>query len=171
MRLDKRWLQMALIIGSFLSGTLLSQANAASTDECAIWMCLPTGFTTGCDGAKSAFKKRIRKRKSPLPSFSSCLDSSSSNDNREEFTSKTGFAAYIPSYNWCAKTERRWVRSGEYESVCVDPRTTKPEYRKDVWCVRDRENRTRTPAHCTATYRYTEVYRFGVKFGQTHYYR
>lgn len=47
-------------------------AKAASDNECAIWLCLPAGFGEGCGAAHSEFKKRLRKGKSPLPSWGSC---------------------------------------------------------------------------------------------------
>ena len=53
-------------------GTKSKPAYAASEDACAIWICLPGGFPSGCGDAYSEFKRRIKKRKSPLPSLSSC---------------------------------------------------------------------------------------------------
>lgn len=47
-------------------------AHASSQDECAIWLCLPAGFPTGCSSAHSEFKKRIKKGRPPLPDLSSC---------------------------------------------------------------------------------------------------
>lgn len=58
-----------ITIGLFSSAPVM----AATEAECAIWLCLPTGFPSGCGDAKSAFLKRIKKRKSPLPSFASCV--------------------------------------------------------------------------------------------------
>lgn len=49
-----------------------SESKAASQVECAIWLCLPGGFPTGCSDAYSAFKSRIKKGKPPLPDLSSC---------------------------------------------------------------------------------------------------
>lgn len=46
--------------------------QAASQAECAIWLCLPGGFPSGCSAARSAFHHRIKHRRSPLPSLSSC---------------------------------------------------------------------------------------------------
>lgn len=51
------------------SGVGTKQINE---DECAIWLCLPGGFPEGCGKAHSAMTKRLKKGKSPLPSFSSC---------------------------------------------------------------------------------------------------
>lgn len=48
------------------------KAYAASEADCAIWLCLPGGFPTGCSAAHSAFKKRVKKGRSPLPDLSSC---------------------------------------------------------------------------------------------------
>ncbi len=47
-------------------------ALASSQDACAIWICLPGGFPSGCGGAYSEFKKRIKKGRDPLPKLSSC---------------------------------------------------------------------------------------------------
>ncbi|WP_131450873.1 hypothetical protein [Vibrio metoecus] len=47
--------------------------------ECGIWLCLLTGFITGCDATYDAFKKRI---KPPLPPFHECLV----NTNHDTFT-------------------------------------------------------------------------------------
>jgi hypothetical protein len=49
-----------------------SESKAASQAECAIWLCLPGGFPTGCSDAYSAFKTRIKKGRPPLPDLSSC---------------------------------------------------------------------------------------------------
>jgi hypothetical protein len=59
---------LALLMGGFNS----LPSFAASQDECAIWLCLPAGFPSGCSAAKSAFKNRIKHHQSPLPAFSSC---------------------------------------------------------------------------------------------------
>ncbi|EOX8575804.1 Uncharacterised protein [Salmonella enterica subsp. indica] len=77
-------------------------SRAASQDECAIWLCLPAGFGQGCDAAKSAFKKRIRKGKSPLPSFSSCATDTgdSLGSGVGELTQKSGVASWIPGQGY-----------------------------------------------------------------------
>lgn len=49
-----------------------SPGYSASQDACAIWICLPGGFPSGCSGAYSEFKKRIKKGENPLPRLSSC---------------------------------------------------------------------------------------------------
>ena len=40
--------------------------QAASEDECAIWLCLPGGFPSGCGGAKSAMLKRLNAQDSKI---------------------------------------------------------------------------------------------------------
>lgn len=47
-------------------------AQAASEAECAIWICLPGGFPSGCGAAYSAFRHRIKHRQSPLPPLAAC---------------------------------------------------------------------------------------------------
>lgn len=52
---------------------LSAPARAASSDECAIWLCMPDGFKSSeCSGPHRAFTKRIRKGKPPLPDLQSC---------------------------------------------------------------------------------------------------
>lgn len=136
---------------------------AASDDECAIWMCLPTGFPSGCGGAKRAFKDRIKHFKSALPSFSSCVKDSGNSGSSDTFTAKDGLAAFIPSYEYCAQRESK-------DHQCILYKKTEPEYRKGTQCRYNNKDNTRSPAHCTRTFRYSEVYRNGVQYGQTHYY-
>lgn len=63
-----------LIIVILALQILFSAANAkASTEaDCAIWLCLPAGFTTGCSAAYGAFMERIKRGRAPLPELSSC---------------------------------------------------------------------------------------------------
>lgn len=61
-----------LIVMIFISGVFPSRVYAASEADCAIWLCLPGGFPTGCEAAHSAFKQRIKKGRAPLPDLSSC---------------------------------------------------------------------------------------------------
>ncbi len=68
-------------------------AVAASQDECAIWLCLPTGFLAGCSDAKKAFERRILKGKSPLPAWGSCAVTYASTP---EFTFAVGYETYEP---------------------------------------------------------------------------
>ena len=73
-----------VLIGTYLSH--ISLAKAESEASCAIWLCLPGGFPTGCAAAYSEFKHRIKKGKSPMPSLSSCTtgpDGKSSNGKYE----------------------------------------------------------------------------------------
>lgn len=66
---------------------MVSSAHAASEAECAIWLCLPAGFSVSeCGAAHSAFKKRLRKGKPPLPPLASCVtgpDASTGNGRYE----------------------------------------------------------------------------------------
>lgn len=62
----------SIFAAAFVAALLAPPAKAASQDECAIWICLPGGFPSGCGDAHSAFKKRLKKGKSPLPSWGSC---------------------------------------------------------------------------------------------------
>ena len=61
-----------LMVMTMLLFSSSKTATASSQDACAIWICLPGGFPSGCGGAYSEFKKRIKKGRDPLPKLSSC---------------------------------------------------------------------------------------------------
>ncbi|EPI2026863.1 hypothetical protein ACSYON_004067 [Vibrio vulnificus] len=153
-----------LAITSLLYLLTPNAAYSASDDECAIWMCLPTGFTTGCSGAKKAFKNRVKKFKPPLPSFSSCLKGSGG-EGQDQYSSDYGVAAYIPPRKVC--TQYRPTFQGERE--CTQWETQPEQYLKHQRCQQNRDG-DRYPRYCTKTVRFTEVYQNGQLFGDTHYY-
>ncbi len=77
MELKKLSINIAMATGLMIASLGLAQnADAQQSRKeraCAIWLCLPVGFSaSGCGGARKEFLRRIRKGKSPLPSFSSC---------------------------------------------------------------------------------------------------
>ncbi len=153
-----------------LTASIISlPSQAASDDECAIWMCLPSGFPSGCSGAKSAFKDRVKHFKPALPNFHECVKDTGNSTGGDQFTAKNGIAAFIPSYKVCVRSE--YVRRGsESQRECVEWKQTLPEYKKGQRCRYDRDDKQRYPLHCTRTYKYSEVYRNGVQYGETHYY-
>lgn len=89
---------------------------AASQDECKIWLCLPGGFPSGCGGAESAMKGRVKKGKSPLPAFSSCTADGSS----QGMSSSSGRAAEIRNgQSWVRDTTCRRHRTDYFPSGCT----------------------------------------------------
>ena len=152
----------------FIFPLLIPQsANAASGDECAIWMCLPTGFMTGCSGARKAFLKRIKRFKPPLPSFTSCLVSSPATmASQDVFTSDHGVAAYIPAQEVCT----RYQTTGKDSRTCVESYIKPEQYLKKQYCHRDNRNDYSNPRGCTGTVKYSEVYRNGELYGEPYYY-
>lgn len=161
----------ALSFVSVLSTTYSPPTQAASDDECGIWLCLPTGFIQGCGGAFSAFKDRIRHFKSPLPGFNECLANGAS-AGEDTFSARSGYAAQISSYKVCSAT-RRERSAGEWGDVCIAWKTIPAKIIKGTRCSITRqkgEPTERIPARCFGTLRYTEVYKNGVKYGETHYY-
>lgn len=67
-----KYLLLAIVAVIFTVTIDVPQARAASEADCAIWICLPGGFPSGCGAAHSAFKKRIKKGRPPLPPLASC---------------------------------------------------------------------------------------------------
>lgn len=74
----------SLLISAFFIFGFSQSSYAASEADCAIWLCLPGGFPTGCSAAHSAFKDRIKHGRPPLPDLPSCTkgpDGKKSNGN------------------------------------------------------------------------------------------
>lgn len=141
-----------------------SPVQAASQDECKIWLCLPGGFPTGCGGAKSAMIDRVKNFKPPLPAFSSCAvnppEGSGSN-----MSFSHGVAAYIPRHQECL----RWGYRGD-ALVCNRSRTVAAQHVKGTSCTRHHESGLTTPRGCTRTDHWAEVFTEGRKTGGTYYF-
>ena len=144
------------------------ESQAASEDECAIWLCLPTGFPDGCSSAKSAFIKRVKKLKPPLPDFFSCMvtnnnippDIAEEMPPQSEMTTKYGTAAYIPARRYCIRYSNN--RCYQYE--------TKPaSILKDRVCRIDKDRKS-YPNGCTSTIKYVDTYMDNNQYGQTYYF-
>lgn len=69
-------------------------AKAESEAACAIWLCLPGGFPTGCAAAYSEFKHRLKKGKSPLPSLLSCTTGPDGNSSNGSY--QMGVEYFLP---------------------------------------------------------------------------
>lgn len=107
---------------------LVSSSKAASQDECAIWLCLPGGFPQGCGGAYNAFKNRLKKRKAPLPSFSSCAIDGNGNYKlgREDYKPcADGYELIYTRYEW---NSMRAAVCFSTKKECVELRKGRVEY-------------------------------------------
>lgn len=102
----------------------LSPAKAASQDACAIWLCLPGGFPTGCSGAYSEFRHRIKKRKPPLPNLSSCTV-----DGKTDGHYQLGYEVWKPCESGYVLRERKdeW----QQEAKCYKQSCAPEDYRND----------------------------------------
>jgi hypothetical protein len=149
----------ALLISAFIFTAGTNDVHAASEDECAIWLCLPGGFPSGCGAAKSAMRDRIRSFKSPLPSFSSCVVSG----GKGGMESEHGTAAYIPPRNGqCLEYGYDLVvREGATERVrrCREYERLPARFIRDSTCgVSVGVGATRrTPAGCTKNVHYIKI--------------
>ena len=158
--------QMLLALSLFAAlFSFTAPSQAASDDECAIWLCLPTGFPSGCGKAHKAMIKRIKDFKSPLPSFSSCAANPPSGSG-SHMESQDGMAAYVPARRVCAQT-REWGHEGG-NSQCVQWGMRPEQYVKGTTC-RQHHDGYSTPAGCTRTVRWAEVFVEGQLAGPTYY--
>ena len=135
-------LRLILSIAVLGTVTITNPVYAFDERDCSIWLCAPKGFPEGCSDAKSAFKRRIRQFKPPLPPIRSCLVSSDiPTPPGSDVQSRDGFGAYIQKTNSVVKNEK---------------------------CMR---NSTFTwPRGCTKTVNYIEVMIGGQLTGETYYF-
>ncbi len=170
MKVFQRLMLSVAVVGTV---TFVNPVYAVNEADCSIWLCLPMGFPSGCGDAKSAFKKRIKKFKPPLPSLSSCLVSGGGQPAQSsEMSSKDGYAALIPERKECSRWERK-RRGGEWDSYCVEYETIPTHVIKNTRCVAHREKgeSTRyTPTGCSRTIRYVDTYMDGKAYGETYYF-
>lgn len=116
-----------LLAAALAAALLTPPAQAASQDECAIWICLPGGFPSGCGSAHSAFKKRLKKGKSPLPSWGSC---SVSNPGSPPVDARASYGRepYYPCRDgYRLVRAKRDREAGNQPARCVSLRTRRGE--------------------------------------------
>ncbi len=155
-------------------GFLPYPSSAASQDECSIWLCLPGGFPSGCDGAKSSMKKRLKKGKSPMPNIEECVVASPGDNSSEPMRSNYGKAAYIPAHSIC----KEWRitggggRNGSEKRTCVRLENVPAQYVTGTICQRYRGSNssyTERPKGCTSTVNWAEVWQGNQQYGETYY--
>jgi len=117
------------VILSIVSSTNSQKSYAASQDECAIWLCLPSGFAQGCSSAYSAMIDRIKSKKPPLPPFGSC--STGGNGNY-----KMGYEVYAPCKSGFTFFAPRAYQN-QNRAACVN---------QDTQCIRYRRGFRSLPA-------------------------
>lgn len=164
-----------LILAAATSAYLPYPTKAASQDECSIWLCLPTGFPSGCGEAKSAMKKRLKKGKSPMPDFGECSVTSPGDANGGGgMFSRHGVAAYIPPQNICTEWKIKYGtgKNGQDKKTCVKFETVPEKYVKGTSCQRYGGGGGHTyverPKGCTKTVNWAEVWQGQEKFGDTY---
>ncbi len=140
----------------------ISPANAASENECAIWICLPGGFPAGCGSAYSAMINRVKHRKPPLPNFSACAVNppigSGSHMNFDY-----GLAALIAAKRTCEK----WAIWRGETDICSQWKTIPQHYVKGSSCTHN--DGGENPPGCIATKMYGDVFIEGMPAGPTFY--
>ncbi|KOE79463.1 conjugal transfer protein [Vibrio alginolyticus] len=144
--MTKKRLRFVLSLGIiFPTLTLSPIAYAASDADCSIWLCLPTGFPSGCGEAKNAFTDRIKHFKSPLPNFSSCLLTGSPQGST--MTYQENVAAKMPDGHYLdgRRCQHYW------------------DAPNDKWHW--------SPHGCTGTWYYINTYLDGQGYGEKFYYQ
>ena len=164
MKIFQRLILSMIILGNV---TFINHAYAVNEADCSIWLCLPTGFGSGCGDAKKAFKNRIKKFKPPLPDLLSCLIGGDEQPaESSKIDSKDGVAAFIPERTICKK----WDRDHFGNKECVKHETIPTHVIKDQRCYFDSKFNKGTPTNCTRTIRYVDTYMDGQKYGETYFY-
>ena len=141
---------MKRLIAASLS-IAISLSASADQNECAIWLCLPIGFSMPeCQTARSAMMKRLFQFESPAPSFSSCEVEGSAKTNNYDIA--RGQAALIGPYMHGSRTIMPTER-----------------IKDGVFCNDSRESEPEEPRGCTTTLQSYQMYENGVKVGATYY--
>lgn len=122
----KRFIALSLI-ALYSSATLAISSGIRSNkdNECAIWLCLPTGFATdGCSSAHRAYISRITdvnyhgtRKYTDLPDFKYCEEKepnnlqSTVNIPKSEMSYVTYYEIKMPAYN--TATRWKWIYKEE----------------------------------------------------------
>lgn len=154
--------RLALSVAVLGTVTFVNPVYAINESDCSIWLCLPMGFPSGCEDAKSAFKKRIKKFKPPLPYLGSCLINEDEQPvESSEMSAKEGFAALISEKRICSQ----W---NEQHSYCDEYETVPTHVIKNTRCFIGENGGY--PDGCSKTIRYVDTYMDGNVLGETYYF-
>lgn len=133
----------AILLALFIA---IPSARAASQNECAIWLCLPFGFSMpGCDKAFSAMIDRLREFRNAAPSFNSC-----SVDVDDSFTIEHSQAALMGTR----------IINGKF---------VPPERKVLPGFCNQRDSGPEEPLGCISTLNAVMLYKNGVQMGMTYY--
>ncbi len=152
------------ITAAMLFSVTGNMASAASQNECAIWICLPGGFPSGCGAAHSAMKNRIKHKKPPLPGFGECAVSPPRGSG-SHMSFDWGIAAYIPSRFECVRWDGYGGDNGE---SCAQYNTVPERYVRGRYCNHGGDG-NENPRFCTKTVRWSEVFIEDKLAGPTYY--
>lgn len=153
---------------SFVAFSMQS-ANAASQDECAIWLCAPGGFPSGCEAAKKAMFKRIKKGKSPLPDFSSCaVKDDTTGTDPKDFTYSFDRILRIREHQVCT----HWT-SGYRKDYCSSYKTVPAHDRHGYSCYiqRGKDNDPVLIPGCIGSFYRIKVFEKGQQLGENYYFQ
>lgn len=159
---------LQLLAALSLAAFSVQAATAASQDECSIWLCAPGGFPAGCEAAKKAMFKRIKKGKSPLPNFSSCaVKDENTGTNPGDFSYTFDRVIRIREHKKCT----RWWR-GDNEKTCMAYTTVPAHDRAGNSCYiyRGKDNPPERIEGCIGSYSRIKVFEKGKQLGDTYYF-
>lgn len=145
-------IMIMMILTVLITSSYSRPVHAASEDDCSIWLCLPTGFPSGCGKAKSAFKKRIKKFKPPLPSFISCMI------KQNEIPPQL-----VDSYRPSNMTYKEGVAAKMGGGTFIDGR-------RCIYRRQDHEIVDWEPLGCIGTYHFIQTFMDNKPYGEKYYY-
>lgn len=160
-RNSMKWRAFFVSLAMLCSGLFTAPAQAASQDECAIWLCLPGGFPGGCGAAYSAMVNRVKNWKSPLPDFGECAVNPPQGSGSHMTYSMTP-AAFVPEHQECSQ----WSSWGDNDQ-CVAYQTIPAHYVEGTTCQMDNDGGGVNPPYCTQTVQQIKVFVDGKQAGTT----
>lgn len=143
-----------------LGSITAAPAQAASQDECSIWLCLPGGFPGGCSAAYSAMVSRVKDFKSPLPDFAECAVNPPQGSG-SHMTYSFNPSAFVPQHQECTQ----W--GGGDDGQCVAYQSIPAHYVEGTTCQIDNDGGGANPPFCTQTVQSIKVFVDGAQAGNT----
>lgn len=182
--------KVALVLGllsAFYAYAASDGIRKNRLDECAIWLCAPSGFGEGCDAARSAFIGRVtdytggkhpKRKYTSIPGIQHCIDDDGTAMQGSQMTYAESTLALVPAHQECAKiaTIRKCYSNDNCTTLrkCVAWNSIPEKKFQNTRCeigsyIYDDYNQiigsNSSPAFCTKTINTLSVYGDGQRYG------
>src|SRR5450830_640760 len=162
-RMGMKWRIVFASLSMLCLGTITAPAQAASQDECSIWLCLPGKFPGGCAAAHVAMAKRLKDLKPALPDFEECSASNPPQGSGSHMSYSMEPAALIAEHSECSS----WMKMGKDSEMCTGWTIIPAHYVENTTCQQRTRDSEANPPNCTQTVQSIKVFVDGTQAGST----